>query len=165
MTFCFSCIWVPAIWAQHQEPGLVDRLLRPNMDLQNNAQGKKFAGHPALVEGRGTVGTFFLQPKRAEKSFADTRTLDATEYRSRSFADSSRSSASIKNSSASTAAAVETFSVRGIRGAPDANRTVAGRDFAGQHPFQGEGKSQKSLDRQNPPLTIEQVRELLNKNK
>jgi hypothetical protein len=28
-----------------------------------------------------------------------------------------------------------------------------------------EGKSQKSLNRQNEPLTIEQVRELLNKNK
>jgi hypothetical protein len=42
---------------------------------------------------------------------------------------------------------------------------VDARIFAGNRPFLDQGKSQKALSRQNPPLTIEQVRELLNKNK
>jgi hypothetical protein len=37
--------------------------------------------------------------------------------------------------------------------------------FADRHQFREQGKSQKSLDQQNPPMTIDQVRELLNKNK
>jgi len=47
----------------------------------------------------------------------------------------------------------------------DAPKQLTGINFRGQRAFREQGKSQKSLDRQNPPLTIEQVRELLNKNK
>ena len=35
----------------------------------------------------------------------------------------------------------------------------------GERPFLDKGKSAKSLQRENPAMTIEQVRELLNKNK
>jgi len=55
--------------------------------------------------------------------------------------------------------------VRGIHDTYDAHSAINSRGFADQRPFQEKGKSQKSLDRRNPPLTIEQVRELLNKNK
>ncbi len=54
---------------------------------------------------------------------------------------------------------------RGTRDAPQADKKVATRTYAENRPFLDEGKSQKSLNRQNAPLTIEQVRELLNKNK
>ena len=64
--------------AQRQEPSLVDRLLRPNMELQNSAQRKKFSASSAVVERRGTVGTFYLQPNRTEKSFAEPGSY--TEY-------------------------------------------------------------------------------------
>jgi hypothetical protein len=63
------------------------------------------------------------------------------------------------------AANVSTSSVQGVRNAYDSNKSTSDRTFAGQRPFLDRGKSQKSLDRQNPPMTIEQVRELLNKNK
>ena len=49
--------------------------------------------------------------------------------------------------------------------APRVDVKKTDRKFADQHQFSERGKSQKSFDRQNPPLTIEQVRELLNKNK
>ena len=39
------------------------------------------------------------------------------------------------------------------------------RDFPGTRPFLVQGKSQKALSQQDKPLTIDQVRELLNKNK
>ena len=43
--------------------------------------------------------------------------------------------------------------------------TWRSHSFAGNRPFLGQGKSQKALSAQDRPLTIEQVRELLNKNK
>lgn len=54
---------------------------------------------------------------------------------------------------------------RGVRDAPQSDKKVAIRTYAENRPFLDEGKSQKSLNQQNAPLTIEQVRELLNKNK
>jgi hypothetical protein len=56
-------------------------------------------------------------------------------------------------------------SVRDVHPAYDANLIVTGRKFADDRSFRDQGKSQKALNRRNPPLTIDQVRELLNKNK
>ena len=165
MTLCLVYLGVPAIYAQEQDHSLIDRLLRPNMELQNNAQGKKFPTDSVSIEHRGTVGTFFLEPNLRQKSFEDTRVLNTKEYRSRSFNDWSSASAANEIRSAHFSAAVETSNFRGASNAHDADKTVTGRNFADQHPFREEGKSQKSLDRKNLPLTIEQVRELLNKNK
>jgi len=164
-TICLTCLCVSASWAQQQEPSLVDRLLRPNMELQNNAQGKKFVANSAVIEGRGTIGTFFLQPNRHEKSFGDLRELAATKYPSRSFYEDAGLASSLQNRKVKAATTISTSSVRGVHETHDAHRATGTRSFAGRRPFQENGKSQKSLDRQNPPLTIEQVRELLNKNK
>ena len=54
---------------------------------------------------------------------------------------------------------------RGVRDAPQSDKKITNRTYAENRPFLDEGKSQKSLNQQNAPLTIEQVRELLNKNK
>ena len=134
------------------------------MELQNNAQGKKFTANSALIERRGTVGTFFLQPTRAEKKFSDAHALTAIGYPSHSANMGSRTVVPDQNRSLTTRA-IETSSIPDVHDAQNAHRTTAGHDFADQHQFREQGKSQKSLDRQNPPLTIEQVRELLNKNK
>ena len=58
-----------------------------------------------------------------------------------------------------------TRTARGPRDAPQSDKKVASRSYAENRPFLDQGKSQKSLNRKNAPLTIEQVRELLNKNK
>jgi hypothetical protein len=52
-----------------------------------------------------------------------------------------------------------------VRSVHDANKTVETRNNPTNRPFLVQGKSQKVLDQQKPSLTIEQVRELLNKNK
>jgi len=155
---------MPMSWAQHQEPSLVDRLLRPNMELHNNAQGKKFSANSAVIERRGTVGTFSLKPNRNEKSFVDIRVLTTTKYSSRPFHEAA-AAASLQHRSVNAPAKVSTMSVRGVHDTYDAHSAINSRSFADQRPFQEKGKSQKSLDRRNPPLTIEQVRDLLNKNK
>ena len=163
-TIYLTCLGLSVSWAQQQEPGLVDRLLRPNMELQNKAQGKKFVASSAVIEHRGSVGTFLLQSNRAEKSFIDTHTLTTTEYPSRSLITPSTIS-STQNRSANKPGPVGTSSVRDIHNAHTPHKAGTSRMFADQHQFREQGKSQKSLDRQNPPLTIDQVRELLNKNK
>jgi hypothetical protein len=159
------CFAVPSIWAQEQERSLIDRLLRPNMELRNNAQAKKFSTKSAVTERRGTVGTFFLRPNVREKSFESARSADTATYSSGAFNTGSPQNASQLNRSARTTSTVGTSSFHDIRKVADANNSVADRSFAGERSFREEGKSQKSLNRQNPPLTIEQVRELLNKNK
>ena len=163
-TICLICLCVSASWAQQQEPSLVDRLLRPNMELHNNAQGKKFVAGSAVVEHRGSVGTFLLQPNRAEKSFGNTHALSTTEYPSRSVGTEPKISSS-QNRTANIPEPVATSSVRDIHSANNPDNVTANRTFADQHQFRDQGKSQKSLDRQNPPMTIDQVRDLLNKNK
>jgi hypothetical protein len=150
-------------WAQDQERSLVDRLLRPNMDLQNNAQAKTFRANSKVAEKRSDVGTFFLQPTIKEKSFADAHSATTKQYRPASFQTDSRVTYSTRE--AILPGQLTTSSARGIRAAHDAHLEVSGRTFADERAFREEGKSQKSLDRRNPPLTIDQVRELLNKNK
>jgi len=134
------------------------------MALQNNAQGKKFFAGSAVVERRGSVGTFLLQPNRAEKSFVNTHALTTTAYPSRSVGTEPKISSS-QNRTANIPEPVGTSSVRDIHSANNPHNVTASRIFADQHQFRDRGKSQKSLDRQNPPMTIDQVRDLLNKNK
>jgi len=157
--------WATACFAQNQEQSLVDRLLWPNMELQNKAQGKKFGTSLSGTSHLGTVGTFYLAPARKEKSFAETRTVASKEYRARSFENDAALSSSVQNRDANLPGQITTSSARNIRETHDAHSEVLTRSFAGQRTFPEQGKSQKSLDRQNPPLTIDQVRELLNKNR
>jgi len=53
----------------------------------------------------------------------------------------------------------------GTRVAPENGSSLPVAPFAGNRPFLGQGKSQKALSAQDTPLTLEQVRELLNKSK
>ena len=135
------------------------------MELRNNAQGKKFAANSSVTGRRGIVGTFYVEPGRKEKSFAETRTVANKEYRARSLENDAALSSSVQNRDANLPGQLTTSSARNIRETHDAHSEVLSRSFADQRSFREQGKSQKSLDRQNPPLTIDQVRELLNKNK
>src|SRR6266849_6428036 len=83
VTICFTLALLSAAQAQEQERKLVDRLLKPNTTLQNSAQNKKAVAAAVVVEGRGTVGTFYLQPKSREKSFPETRDFSTRTFTSR----------------------------------------------------------------------------------
>jgi hypothetical protein len=152
--------------AQDQERKLVDRLLRPDMTLGNNAQNKKFIADGASINKQATVGTFYVQEKSNSKSFSGTRDFSARQFSSQSF-HGTRSASGISSQQAigNSRSAYATRTARGVRDAPQSGKKVASRSYAGNRPFLDRGKSQKALNRQNPPLTIEQVRELLNKNK
>jgi len=154
------------VYAQDQESKLVDRLLRPDTTLRNDAQNKQFSADGASINKKATVSTFYLQKKPNSKSFAGTRDFSARQFNSQSF-DGTRSASGISSQQAigNSRPAYATRTARGPRDAPQSDKKVARRSYAENRPFLDQGKSQKSLNRQNAPLTIEQVRELLNKNK
>jgi hypothetical protein len=151
--------------AQDQESKLVDRLLRPDMTLQNTTQNKKFIADGTSINKKATVGTFYFHEKSNSKSFSNTREFSGRQFDSRSF-QGTRAASGISSQQpiGNSQPSYSTRTAR-VRDAHDADKAATGRAFAGNRPFLGQGKSQKALNRKNAPLTIEQVRELLNKNK
>ena len=151
---------------QDQESKLVDRLLRPDMTLQNTAQNKKFIADRTSINKQATVGTFYVQKKSNSKNFSGTRDFSAQEFNSQPFHGTrSASGISSQRPMGNSQSTYATQTARGLRDVQQSDKTAASRSFAGNRPFLDKGKSEKALSRKNPPLTIEQVRELLNKNK
>ena len=153
------------VCSQDQDRRLIDRLLRPNLDLQNPQQGKVFHADSKGTTQRGMTTTFVLKLRPKEKTFGDSRHVETKEYRSRSNRADASQQASLQIRQANVQGQLTTPSARGARPAYDTNLEIPSRRYADERAFPNPGKSQKSLDRQNPPLTIDQVRELLNKNK
>jgi hypothetical protein len=151
--------------AQEQERKLLDRLLKPDSTLQNDAQNKKFVADKTLVDKRAHVATFYLQRKENGKNFSGTRDFPAQPFNGQSPNAAQGRTANISSRTTPPNSRYATSSTKRLNQVPDANKQTHTNDFSGNRPFLEQGKSQKSLSRQNPPLTIEQVRELLNKNK
>ena len=158
-----------AALAQQQEGKLIDRLLRPNVALANSAQNKKFTGsQPAAFNKVARTRSFSSVPRASSGTFSETqKTFTPQQFAARHFragdtaANVSSRSELRKNDTIITTSAA----TAGTRVAPESSETAPVRDYAGSRPFLDKGKSQKALSAQNKPLTIEQVRELLNKSK
>ena len=151
--------------AQEQERKLIDRIMKPDTTLQNDAQNKKFKADKTSVDKRATVGTYYLEQKPTSKKFSSTRNLSTTNFDSRSFNPGNKTNAQQLSQQRAATSAYTTNSANGIAGAHDQNKAETGRAYSGNRAFDDRGKSQKSLTRKNQPMTIDEVRELLNKNK
>jgi len=152
--------------AQDQERKLVDRLLRPDMTLQSSEQKKKFIADGRSINKKASVGTFYAEKKPNSKTFSRTRGFSTLQFNSQPFhGNRSAFENSSQQAVGNSRPAYPTQTARGSRDAPQSDKKVASRAYAENRPFLDQGKSQKSLNRQNAPLTIDQVRELLNKNK
>jgi hypothetical protein len=162
---CLLIVCVSPLRAQEQERKLIDRIVKPDMTLQNDAQNKKFDASGSFADKRAHVGTFYLQEKSNSKKFSGTRDFSAKQHDVRLFAGGQPATANISSRTVVPNSHYSTASASGLDQARDAKKRKETNDFAGNRPFLDQGKSQKSLSRKNPPLTIEQVRELLNKNK
>jgi hypothetical protein len=55
--------------AQQQEQKLLDRLLKPEMSLENSAQGKQFTAGGATIDKQARTKSFYVRDRRAEKQF------------------------------------------------------------------------------------------------
>jgi hypothetical protein len=157
---------VSCLRAQDQERKLVDRLLRPDMSLQNTEQKKKFIADGTSINKKANVGTFYAEKKSNSKRFSGTRELSTRQFNSRSFPGSRNAfDNSSRQAVGNSRRSYPTELARGSRDAPESDKKAASRAYADNRPFLDQGKSQKSLNQKNAPLTIDQVRELLNRNK
>ena len=153
-------------FAQDQERKLIDRLLRPDMELKNDAQNKKFIADRTSVQKQVNVGTFYVEQKSKPKAFIGTRELSAPKYGTTHFASEGRqANPTSPNEIPSAQQQIPPKSTTDSHTVHDATRSARGGAFAGERPFLDQGKSQKSLNQKNEPLTIDEIRELLNKNK
>jgi hypothetical protein len=163
------CVGVSTAFAQKQERRLIDRLLKPDTELANPAQNKKFSDtRSSSFNKPARTATFYSAQKPVTKTFSDQRSLTPRQFAARHFraGDSAAYLSSRSQPPKSDTMIVPPTATAGIRVAPESNTSTPIREYAsGNRPFLGKGKSQKSLHAQDKPLTIEQVRELLNKSK
>jgi hypothetical protein len=156
---------VSGIFAQEQERNLADRILRPNMSLVNSAQNKQFGTVGTYPAGRVQIKSFFTPDKSFGKSFATGRVYSARRFATRHFQPGNTVINPERAQLAKTDPVHLAAAADDTRTAPENGRSLAAPSFSGNRPFLGRGKSQKALSARDTPLTIEQVRELLNKNK
>ena len=142
----------------------MDRLLRPNAALGNDSQNKKFIADKASIDRHARVSTFYLQKRHEATAYSNTREFNTGKFSGRSY-DAKTGNSLLAARSTSPMRSYDTPSARASVELRDSHRTVSGSNFAGNRPFLDEGKSQKSLDRKNKPMTIDDIRELLNKSK
>ena len=157
---------VSAASAQEQERKLVDRILKPNMSLVNCAQNKQFGVSEISVAKRTWSKNFYTPDRSLGKSFAPVRAFPSRQFAARHFrAGDTAANISARSRPAKSDMVYVVPAADFARVAPENGNSIAAAPFAGNRPFLGRGKSQKALSARDTPLTIEQVRELLNKNR
>ena len=136
------------------------------MTLQNTAQNKKFSARIQAFDKQAEVRTFFVTKEPRTKEYVDQREFSAKEFAAHHFRDGEMTSTMQTRAQRVKAFAVdEGTGALSVRDMPGGSKKVAISEFASSRPFLDKGKSQKILSQHDTPLTIEQVRELLNKNK
>jgi hypothetical protein len=157
---------ISATSAQEQEDKLVDRILKPNMSLVNSAQNKQFGATACSLAKRAPSKSFYTPDKSLAKSLAAGRAFSPRQFAARHFrAGDVTASITTRTELTKTDPVCVAPSAYGTRIAPENGRSLAVAPFTGGRPFLDRGKSQKALSAQDTPLSVEQVRELLNKNK
>ena len=162
------CVGISTASAQNQERRLIDRLLKPDMELANAEQNKRFSDNrPGSFDKAARTATFYSPQKAVTKSFPGERTLTPREFAARHFraGDSAAYISSRSQPPKSDTMIATPAATAGTRVASESNASAPVHEYADNRPFLGKGKSQKSLRALDKPLTIEQVRELLNKSK
>ena len=156
---------VVAASAQEQERKLIDRLLKPDMSLQSSLQQKEFTVRGTASTKQKSAKSFYVADRRPEKQFP-TGAFRTKEFSTKSSRyQNAEANLSTRTQIAKAAVPFPTAAYRDVETAREANKAVEVAEFSGNRPFLIKGKSQKALSQQDRPLTIDQVRELLNKNK
>ncbi len=145
--------------AQKQERSLVDRLLKPDTSLTNTDFSRSFDAGKSARTASASTRAFYVSESKLARNFTSQRSFITHPAPTKSLP--------AKAATLATAYAANGYATRSSSQPmrPYPVSTTATQSYAGNRAFTVTGKSQKALDRRNPPMTIEQVRELLNKNK
>src|SRR6266571_7954455 len=110
---------------QDQERKLVDRLLKPDMTLQNDAQHKKFVADGTSMNKRASVGTFYVQKKSNQKNFSGTGQFSTQQFNSQSFhSKSSAFNVPSQQATGNSRPAYANQSASGVRDASQSGKKV-----------------------------------------
>lgn len=151
--------------AQEQEKKLIDRLLKPNMSLQSDVQGKTFVPRGTISTRKAATKSFYVANRSPEKGYTNVRKVAGKVFYTQ---ESQLPQRRANTTSRTTFAKLDTpyaTSAYSTRAAFGVEKKVETSEYAGTRPFLVRGKSPKALSSQNHPMTIDEVRELLNKNK
>lgn len=151
--------------AQQQERKLIDRLLKPDTSLQNSAQTKEFPAGTAISTREAATKSFYVAKRSPEKEYTNVRKVGVKDFRTKESPLARQEANAASRTQFAKGDAQYPTSAYATRDASDAEKTVEVSNYSGTRPFLVRGKSQKALSAQDRPLTIEEVRELLNKNK
>ncbi|MDQ6655511.1 MAG: hypothetical protein M3Y80_06845 [Verrucomicrobiota bacterium] len=158
---------IAAAGAQEQERKLMDRVLKPDMSLQNEMQAKQFGVRGNAEAKQVHTKSFYVADRRQEKQYAGARVVTPKAFAApqSSFQDAQANlSTRTRIARADTPFAAGGYG--GVKTSWDSGKSVETGSFAGSdRPFLVRGKSQKAISQKNKQLTIDDVRELLNKNK
>src|SRR5205823_12170620 len=128
------------------------------MRLQTNDLNMKFRVDNTLIDKLAHVSAFQSQKKSNSRNSSGTRHFSVQPFGDQSSNRAQAKTANISSRTAVPDARYTTPSPKELSQVHDASKRKKTNDFSGNRPFLEEGKSQKSLSRKNPPLTIEQVR-------
>ncbi len=158
---------IAAADAQEQERKLIDRVLKPDMSLQNNLQTKQFSVRGNAPTKSAHTKTFYVADRRQEKQFGGSRSVTPKMFAAQqSRFQEAQANLSTRTRIAKAETPFAAADYAGVKRSWDSNKAVETSSFAASdRPFLVRGKSQKALSQQNKELTIDDVRELLNKNK
>ena len=166
LSLTMACLTISADWvrAQEQENKLVDRIMRPDMSLANSAQNKKFvAAEGTSIDRKFETKSFYSGQERSAKPFGGIRNFFARTFVAKRFShDQTAAMADTQSAYANRQAQIKASSL--VRTASEQGRTAETRSYADNRPFLAKGTRQEMLNKQNHPMTIDEVRELLNKN-
>ncbi|MFL6537316.1 MAG: hypothetical protein ACJ8JD_03965 [Chthoniobacterales bacterium] len=165
--FRAGCIVVLLIastaFAQEQESKLVDRLLKPDMTLANSAQDKQFIAVRHATAKSVSAHEFGGVHEMPLKEYGGQRAFFAWLFgRTRDFP---RPHSAVLASRSEVPQKTFTTQETAVRESNDAQKSVTADDYAGNRPFVAQGRSQKSLDAKRHQMSIDEVRDLLNRNK
>jgi hypothetical protein len=152
--------------AQEQENKLVDRLLRPNMELSNPAQNRKFT----TVEGTSVdkefeAKQFYSGKESTSKTFWGGKSFLSKTFGTGEYARAEAAANATANAEIAYASQFADKKSSVGRKSSFAEKKTQGKDYADNRPFLGQGTRQKILSQQNHAMTIDEVRDLLNKSK
>lgn len=165
--FVFLLASSSAVFAQEKSDERMARILKPNLNSTSYITDKTF------YSGKGSE---FFSKSAASKPFYinklfSSKAFDAKSYKNfgnywtGEYLDTKKAETKGKYVVANTTKKVEAKDVP-VKESKEAGKTQPVRDFSYNHQVIFPGKSQKVLDQQHQgkePLTVDQVRELLNK--
>jgi hypothetical protein len=158
-------ITASAAMAQEQESKLLNRLLKPDRTLQNSEQNKKFVASGSLGEKQINAGNFYVADKPAARRFQGDRDFAAREFPSSDFRNVAPASLYSRSSGTYLQKQYVTSAAPSIHEARESSRSSATHAYAGSRPFLGKGLTQKAISQHDHPMSIDEIRELLNRNK